>query len=58
MDDNQIKAYVDKFAIFYPENLLVKKNDDILNKDNYSHIKELLQQPVIMYFIASADIKL
>ncbi|WP_411766434.1 NACHT domain-containing protein [Winogradskyella sp. A3E31] len=56
LDDKQLKSYVDKFTGFYPENHLTKKIDDIIQKKNYAHIKELLQQPVIMYFIALADI--
>ena len=54
----QIKLYVDKFKIFHPDNLLAEKINDILEISDFKHIKELLEQPVIMYFIAIANINI
>lgn len=56
LNDDQIIQYVDKFKGFYPENLLIKKVDLFLYKPEFIHIKELLQQPVLMYFIALSNI--
>ncbi len=56
LNDNQIKLYVEKFKIFYPDNLLIKKVDEILENDELDHIKELLKQAVLMYFIALSNI--
>lgn len=56
LNDNQIKLYIDKFKIFYPDNLLIKKVDEILENDELDHIKELLKQAVLMYFIALSNI--
>ena len=52
----QVKEYSEKFKIFYPENKLVKKIDNIIKDENYEHILELLQQAVLLYFIAISDI--
>jgi hypothetical protein len=56
LNDDQIIQYVDKFKGFHPENLLIKKVDLFLYKSEFIHIKELLQQPVLMYFIALSNI--
>jgi hypothetical protein len=58
LNDYQIETYVAKFKQFYPKNELVKQIKNIISKEKFKHIKELLQQPVIMYFIALADISL
>lgn len=52
----QIKEYSEKFKQFYPENKLVGKIDDILTEKRYEHILELLQQAVLLYFIAVSNI--
>lgn len=56
LDDEQVKLYVEKFDRFYPDNLLVKRIDEILINDDLKHIKELLQQAVLIYFIALSNI--
>jgi hypothetical protein len=56
LDETQIKKYIDKFKVFYPENKLVKKIIPILVNNEYKHIKELLQQAVLLYFIAISNI--
>jgi len=56
LDSSQIKEYSDKFRQFYPENKLVGKIDKILADKKYEHILELLQQAVLLYFIAISDI--
>ncbi|KGO86348.1 hypothetical protein Q765_10700 [Flavobacterium rivuli WB 3.3-2 = DSM 21788] len=54
--DRQIGQYVKKFKLFYPQNNFIKKVSTILKDNQYSHIKELLKQAVVIYFIAIADI--
>lgn len=52
----QIREYAEKFKNFYPQNKLVHKIDKILENKEYEHILELLQQAVLLYFIAISDI--
>jgi GTPase SAR1 family protein len=52
----QIKEYSEKFRVFYPNNKLVRKIEKILTDENYVHIKELLEQAVLLYFISISDI--
>ncbi|MBE98864.1 AAA family ATPase [Flavobacterium coralii] len=56
LTDEQIILYAEKFKLFYPENNFINKVKVITNNDNYEHIKELLKQAVIIYFVAIADI--
>lgn len=56
LNDDQIIQYIEKFKVFHPENILIKKVDLFLYKPEFIHIKELLQQPVLMYFIALSNI--
>jgi hypothetical protein len=56
LDILQIKEYSEKFKAFYPNNKLVKKIDKILTEENYVHIRELLEQAVLLYFIFISDI--
>ncbi|MFC6095616.1 NACHT domain-containing protein [Flavobacterium qiangtangense] len=56
LDKTQIKEYLKKFKKFYPQNILVERVDEILEDKRYEHIGELLQQPVLMYFIALTNI--
>lgn len=56
LDVIQIKEYSQKFKVFYPNNKLVEKIDKILTDENYIHIRELLEQAVLLYFIAISDI--
>lgn len=58
LDNTQIKSYINKFSNFYPENVLVKKINKILKDESYKHIKELFEQPVLMYFIALSNINI
>ncbi len=58
LDKKQIKDYLKKFANFYPANTLVMRIDDILKDNRYEHIEDLLQQPVLMYFIALTNIQI
>lgn len=52
----QIKEYINKFSRFYPGNTLAQSSEAILENNEFTHIKELLEQPVLMYFIALANI--
>ncbi|MHC0444281.1 hypothetical protein ACWA1F_02670 [Flavobacterium sp. 3-218] len=56
LSDQKISQYVKKFKNFYPENILINKIKLILTKPEFIHIKELIQQPVLMYFIALSNI--
>lgn len=56
LNGSQIKEYSEKFKQFYPKNKLVGKIDKILADKKYEHILELLQQAVLLYFIAISDI--
>ena len=58
LSDEQIIQYVNKFIGFYPQNLLFSKIDKLLKQEEFLHIKELLQQPVLIYFIALSNIDL
>ncbi|MCF2218976.1 hypothetical protein H9Q08_06640 [Chryseobacterium sp. PS-8] len=57
--NKQVIDYKNKFLKFYPNNQFIKKLDAIINEDKknkYKHIQELIRQPVIVYFIALANI--
>ncbi len=57
--DNQIITYKQKFLHYYPKNKFIKKIDVFLSEEKrskYKHIQELIRQPVIIYFIALANI--
>lgn len=56
LTDEQIKEYAEKHKKFYPNNNFLSKIEDILDKTEYLHIKELLQQAVLIYFISIANI--
>ncbi|MFA9188794.1 NACHT domain-containing NTPase, partial [Flavobacterium magnesitis] len=56
LNDNQISEYATKFKKFYPDNKFLNKINEILSEEKYFHIKELLQQAVLIYFVAIADI--
>jgi GTPase SAR1 family protein len=56
LSNEQIKTYCDKFKAFYPKNAFLTKIDLILRDKKFKHIKELLQQAVLIYFIAISDI--
>ncbi|HRB72090.1 MAG TPA: ATP-binding protein, partial [Flavobacterium sp.] len=58
LSDEQIKKYLDNFSKFYPKNILTKKINHILHSKDFKHIKELFQQPVLMYFIALSNINI
>ncbi|AZI69848.1 nSTAND3 domain-containing NTPase [Cloacibacterium normanense] len=58
LTDEQINKYCLKFKKFYPENLLVKSIKTILENEKYKHVKELLKQAVLIYFIAVSNIKI
>lgn len=58
LETQQIQEYINKFAQFYPDNHLVKKIDEILEDYKFKHIRELLEQPVLMYFIALSNINI
>lgn len=55
-NSGQIKEYAEKFKVFYPQNKLVHKIDEIIENEEYEHIQELLQQAVLLYFIAISNI--
>lgn len=56
LTDEQIREYAVKHKKFYPNNNFLSKIDDILDNTEYLHIKELLQQAVLIYFISIANI--
>lgn len=56
--DDQIRLYAEKFKVFYPQNKFVAKIETLLDNNEYLHIKELVQQAVLIYFIAILDIDL
>ncbi|MHC0443381.1 NACHT domain-containing protein [Flavobacterium sp. 3-210] len=58
LTDIQISTYATKFKEFYPKNKFLNKIQVILSDKKYIHIKELLQQAVLIYFIAIADINI
>jgi len=58
LTDNQIREYTSKHKKFYPNNSFLNKVEEILENTQYIHIKELLQQAVLIYFIAIADINI
>ena len=58
LTDKQINEYCIKFKSFYPKNSLVKNIKTILVNEKYKHVKELLKQAVLIYFIAISDIKI
>jgi hypothetical protein len=58
LTDDQIREYTSKHKKFYPNNCFLNKVDEILENDEYIHIKELLQQAVLIYFISIADINI
>ncbi|UFH33262.1 NACHT domain-containing protein [Chryseobacterium sp. C-71] len=58
LNDQQIIKYCDKFKKFHPNNLFVRNIDLIIEQNQYKHIKELLRQAVLIYFIAISDINI
>ncbi|PBJ13974.1 NACHT domain-containing NTPase [Flavobacterium sp. ACN6] len=56
LSDEQILLYAEKFKVFYPKNNFLKKIKKIIKTKRYIHIKELLQQAVLIYFVAITDI--
>lgn len=56
LNDDQILEYSQKFEVFYPTNEFNKKIEKIIAEDKYKHIKELLQQAVLIYFIGISNI--
>lgn len=58
LSDEQIIKYCDNFKMFHPNNSLIKNIEDIISDDKYCHIKELLRQAVLMYFIAISNINI
>lgn len=56
LNDNQILEYSQKFEVFYPNSKFNKKIKKIIAEDRYKHIKELLQQAVLIYFIGISNI--
>ncbi len=56
LNDDQIIDYSNKFSKFYPQNNFTSKIEKIIDEDKYKHVKELLQQAVLIYFIGISDI--
>lgn len=56
LSNKQIENYSKKFKSFYPDNKFVNQIEKIISTDKYIHVLELLQQAVIIYFIAISDI--
>lgn len=57
--DQQVIEYRNKYLSFYPDNQFIKKLDFFVehkSKIEFSHLNELIRQPVILYFIALANI--
>lgn len=58
LTDEQILLYSKKFEIFYPNSNFNKEIDKIIAESRYIHIKELLQQAVLIYFIGISNINI
>jgi len=58
LTDAQIGSYINRFKAFYPQNQLVDKIHTILHTTAFAHIKELIQQPLLLYFIALSNINI
>ncbi|AZA56409.1 NACHT domain-containing protein [Chryseobacterium shandongense] len=58
LNDLQIIDYSNKFSNFYPENNFTAKIEKIIAEDKYKHVKELLQQAVLIYFIGISNINI
>lgn len=58
LTDAQIGSYINRFKAFYPQNQLAKKIHAILHTTAFAHIKELIQQPVLLYFIVLSNINI
>lgn len=58
LSDSQIIEYCNNFKIFHPNNSLIKNIEGIISEEKYVHIKELLRQAVLMYFIAISNINI
>lgn len=56
LKDEQILEYGEKFEKFYPQNNFGRKIEEIIKDEKYVHIKELLQQAVLTYFIGISNI--
>ncbi|OPC47305.1 NACHT domain-containing protein [Elizabethkingia anophelis] len=56
LTDKQIINYCSNFKKFHPENLLINKIELIIGNEQYRHIRELLRQAVLIYFIAISNI--
>jgi|GEM_PF-1586338 len=56
LNDDQIIDYSNKFSKFYPKNNFTAKIEKIIAEDKYKHVKELLQQAVLIYFIGISNI--
>lgn len=56
LNDDQIIEYSNKFSKFYPNNNFTAKIEKIIEEDKYIHVKELLQQAVLIYFIGISNI--
>ena len=58
LTDSQIIEYCANFGTFYPESFLSKDAVKIVNEGRFSHIKELLRQAVLTYFVGISNISI
>ncbi|WP_288443282.1 NACHT domain-containing protein [uncultured Chryseobacterium sp.] len=56
LTNEQILQYSEKFKKFYPDNHFANQIQIVLSDDKYIHVKELLQQAVLIYFIGISNI--
>jgi len=56
LSDQQILEYSKNFNKFYPDNQFINQVEIVLSDDKYIHVKELLQQAVLIYFIGISNI--
>lgn len=56
LSDQQILDYSKNFNKFYPDNQFINQVELVLSDDKYLHVKELLQQAVLIYFIGISNI--
>lgn len=58
LSDKKIIEYCTNFGKFYPNNTLTKDAHKIVSEEKYSHIKELLRQAVLIYFVGISNISI
>lgn len=58
LTDNQIIEYCANFGRFYPDNFLSRDVAKIVEEERFNHIKVLLRQAVLIYFVGISNISI